>query len=113
MCATCIDLSRDELVAVVPREKTALNFVENSSNATRKAKKFPLRGMAPPSAKKRISLGGACDLRKKYDFSKNRPAGDSFHVMGKRVQARTVLAYVSDVEIKRDKVHWPLDVKNL
>ena len=41
-----LSLLHDELDTVVTQEKTALNFVEISENASEKAKKSPLRGLS-------------------------------------------------------------------
>ena len=55
-----LSLLHDELDTVVTQEKTALNFVEISENASEKAKKSPLRGLSrrdrPPAAKNAFSL---------------------------------------------------------
>ena len=45
---------------------------------------------------------------KNITFSENRPAGDSFHVMGKQVHTIIAHVCVSDVEIMWDKVPWVL-----
>ena len=41
-----LSLLHDELDTVVTQEKTVLNFVEISENASAKAKKSPLRGLS-------------------------------------------------------------------
>ena len=57
---------------------------------------------------RRILQRDVCDLQKNITFSENRPAGDSFHVMGKQVHTIIAHVCVSDVEIMWDKVPWVL-----
>ena len=71
-----------QLEPAIPPEKTALNLVENSANASQNAIFFSGAARRRPSAgrreKKLRFLGKKCDLANFDIFSKKKPDGSSF-----------------------------------
>ena len=102
-----------QLEPAIPPEKTALNLVEISANASQNAIFFSGAARRRPSAgrreKKLRFLGKKCDLANFDIFSRKKPHGGTFMWGSNEISGLRLCVRAAVGEIMLHKVRWGLE----